>query len=1046
MRCCTATLKQILHPDLVNDPESLSRILELLEQQQEAATDVEDQMYTLAHKAILMIASGALCSEDPEPFDLTGLLPEWFQMEESSRLVQVAPLPDGQQEQIEEAVTNNRKDELVNLLSQNHLSAMFTHFSPTSSTTDASSSSSSPPKPRIEAMSTATTSLWQQLSQKIASSSECAPVRGREGMTHTINAHIKQCATMIENLWQGNIYSKSLDYLLRFLLRLWLAPDRERKNKERAAKYAQSKQTLKEKRSVKKSDRLTPSHWRHSMRKLLDQLADCESKLCENWEGEETHSQIPAARRHSILLSNLVKLANKRPKQGTWDKQPILPLGQPPTETEHEQDGDDDDDGQDDVEWLLVEEDAQYIQLNLDGQASLSLQQSTPMDTDMTQSSSSSHPPPATAPPQSAPLTDKPKEPSRKQLKRLQALLRILLESPSLIQEYTLEQVQEAAFKDHDFSPSELGVVRTLANKLRPFIPRRWRAEDGNGYRAHTPHIALRSPIVVLANAVLRVTGHSDFARRIAPHVSVGDTHSLHLGAMQIFETLCSAKENHFDLNDINGVPLTNVSNVTTPKANKDAVFRAFFDIARINQICGAHGIRFSNRLMFSDKYTVHMIGKQTTAKDNPKRHPVVSEYEVRRKNSSGGNPQEGKWRREWLALQREGLSTSDLEDHLSAAGQLAQDLKQAMVAPRKETSALRTKATIAAHTFKANKNQGRRDHLFAEMKAAQTKSRDAADNLAALQDKLAKANKALYFWRKVATAAKAASKSKVKSKAPVISTPSWNRPAAEDSPRYLDITALLSQHGKTINGRQRLIGFWTEDPGVRVMSENGFRSLEDIQASVNRFELLRDLKDDGTAMDIDSPEDPEDIVMVSQSKDSGKLAAARAKAKEMKIKQTTRVTARQLDEISYTRKLVKEREQALSKNKDAKQALESISKRDVALSSATSIEQVDAATKARKDAKNPIRKFNKTPSLMKLKRTQRHRTKRAWAKVASDIRDRATQNAVESAPTPETPPPKTDSKTGYCQNCNEYESEKIGSGKFHHPETCVKHKPEVRL
>ncbi|KAK3806373.1 MAG: hypothetical protein J3Q66DRAFT_119334 [Benniella sp.] len=188
--------------------------------------------------------------------------------------------------------------------------------------------------------------------------------------------------------------------------------------------------------------------------------------------------------------------------------------------------------------------------------------------------------------------------------------------------------------------------------------------------------------------------------------------------------------------------------------------------------------------------------------------------------------------------------------------------------------------------------------------------------------------------------------------------------------------------------------------------------------------------------MDIDSPEDPEDIIMASQSKDPGKIAATRAKAKEIKIKQTTRVTARQIDEISYSRKLVK----------DAKQALESISKKDVALSLATSIDQVDAATKARRDATDPIRKFNKTPSLMKLKRTQRHRTKCAWAKVASDIRDRATQNAVESAPTPETPPPKTDPKTGYCEACGEYESEKIGSGNFHHPETCVKHKPEVRL
>ena len=55
MRCCTSTIKQILRPELLNNPEAVGRLLELLEQQQEAATDVEDQMYTLAHKATLLV-------------------------------------------------------------------------------------------------------------------------------------------------------------------------------------------------------------------------------------------------------------------------------------------------------------------------------------------------------------------------------------------------------------------------------------------------------------------------------------------------------------------------------------------------------------------------------------------------------------------------------------------------------------------------------------------------------------------------------------------------------------------------------------------------------------------------------------------------------------------------------------------------------------------------------------------------------------------------------------------------------------------------------
>lgn len=60
----------------------------------------------------------------------------------------------------------------------------------------------------------------------------------------------------------------------------------------------------------------------------------------------------------------------------------------------------------------------------------------------------------------------------------------------------------------------------------------------------------------------------------------------------------------------------------------------------------------------------------------------------------------------------------------------------------------------------------------------------------------------------------------------------------------------------------------------------------------------------------------------------------ARAKAKKLKIQRSTRVTSKQIDNISFTRKLMKERERALShsENQEAKEALLSISNKDVAL------------------------------------------------------------------------------------------------------------------
>jgi hypothetical protein len=56
-RCCTVTLDQVLHPALLKDPEARSRVLQLMESHQEAATTVEDQIYILAHKATLMVSA-----------------------------------------------------------------------------------------------------------------------------------------------------------------------------------------------------------------------------------------------------------------------------------------------------------------------------------------------------------------------------------------------------------------------------------------------------------------------------------------------------------------------------------------------------------------------------------------------------------------------------------------------------------------------------------------------------------------------------------------------------------------------------------------------------------------------------------------------------------------------------------------------------------------------------------------------------------------------------------------------------------------------------
>lgn len=104
-------------------------------------------------------------------------------------------------------------------------------------------------------------------------------------------------------------------------------------------------------------------------------------------------------------------------------------------------------------------------------------------------------------------------------------------------------------------------------------------------------------------------------------------------------------------------------------------------------------------------------------------------------------------------------------------------------------------------------------------MKTAQAESRDASDQLADIEDQLTEANKSLYFWRKTEAAAKSATRAANRTKAKgktktttALTTPTWTIPAAEDSPQHLDMSDLFNQHETIVNGRQRLVGVWTDD------------------------------------------------------------------------------------------------------------------------------------------------------------------------------------------------------------------------------------------
>ncbi|KAF9987217.1 hypothetical protein BGZ65_004674 [Modicella reniformis] len=86
-------------------------------------------------------------------------------------------------------------------------------------------------------------------------------------MSTTINEHIRLLSTAVGNLWSGSVYKKSLDYLLRILLRLNLAPNRESKYWNRThSSSIQEKETEHRKMNHRK--------WKYTVKRKCDRLAD----------------------------------------------------------------------------------------------------------------------------------------------------------------------------------------------------------------------------------------------------------------------------------------------------------------------------------------------------------------------------------------------------------------------------------------------------------------------------------------------------------------------------------------------------------------------------------------------------------------------------------------------------------------------------------------------------------------------------------------------------------------------------------------------------
>ncbi|KAK3806528.1 MAG: hypothetical protein J3R72DRAFT_530723 [Linnemannia gamsii] len=607
LKTVTVSLKDIIRKELVaskvdQDPDkepvsAADKLVDVLLGKQDILTNATDELACIARKTTLLLAQNAFTmpglspetsssrapQQHPPVYDIcTDLIPNSFvARNDTPSTLTLAPLPTHLEEYINTTPSGSDRlwtSDLQQLFSYHHLGFLYSKFfSPQGVSPD--SETKHP--------------LWSQLATHI----QAPPVEALKatwtpgddhpmaGLSTVFCDYRVELATNFKNLWDGPLYTKALDFLLRFTLRFQLAPNRELKY------YTRVKELASRKMQQKQSDRtrsLDFKAWKDKSERLQDELGQLVAK-----GGSRTD-------RISALLEMLGQHARTQPSIGQGGVRKAEFGGADPV-----------------MEAKMMLEVMEDALDEFDEEAETEENQA---QEDQSQKDTSD--------------TPQIKEPSRSHLRSIQAITKILLESPNLdVSRLNASWVRRTAHKPGDMTDDQCDTVVRLVKALDQFTPKRVPDSLGTGTSPPTANAAAMIRIVLLSNHVLKYTGYTEFTRRFAPAPSVASLHPVPLGAAGIYDTLCWKAPNNFDIYDQD---MQHISSVETATKNKEAVFSNFFDLDAINTTCKKYNLRFSQRLTFVNRYTIRILGEVIPeGEDRGNGAPVVSVLDESKKDKT---------------------------------------------------------------------------------------------------------------------------------------------------------------------------------------------------------------------------------------------------------------------------------------------------------------------------------------------------------------------------------------------------------------------------
>ncbi|KAH7030287.1 hypothetical protein BKA57DRAFT_541270 [Linnemannia elongata] len=773
-----------------------------------------------------------------------------------------------------------------------------------------------------------------------------------KNLSQTCAEMIREVAKDIDNLWSGAIYIKLLDYTLRILLRLHLAPRRERAHYERCR--AKAIQKADEARSTDQRHTIGYKTWLSRMTALFDDLDQALDFTDAAKLERKVKTVLGLIAEHNLYKPALVERVSDldtldvRIVKAQLDKIDEGVVESQPDKTDTISEAYDDDEDSDDEEFQDEEIDA-------------------------------------------APG----KEPSRRHLKALQTVTRRVLQDPdpNLDTAVTAETIRERAYDKSIFSEMEYETAAKIVNALRPFVAKNQVVTAGEPGSHHPPRfVMLLAPFAMIANSILRAAGYHKFTRRICPIPSATSTHPLPLNATAIYEVLASSGKGHFDVLEPGSSGRT-IKSVQQARdiAGGEAMFAAFFDMEKIHRVCQDHGLAFANRITFIDKYTLRIMGSVLpNGPTNPQRRPTASLYDSKRKKKSR-DPAGISWSSE---LHARGLTIADAKDQTAIWSEKVEKLEPEIKDLKKTVSKLEKERSSALVEHRKHDNRNTRS-TYGVVQGIRHSLTESRKELGPKEEELRVARRSLYYWNKLTSTTPAKNPSSPPEDT-LTSRPSLASPAMQDFVEATCIKEVLD----SASDSNHAVSYAGTDRGLKMMHLTVPQSRPDLDAHLNRYSALyNDWETVLGGADDTTHTNNNDKNNNTQEAEPPPTPQQRQKAL-LKIKKpkANTISAKQIQATSFGRKTAKKRERRLKKsmNQDVRDIHGELANKT--MEHAQTIGDVKEAQDYRRGVRHRLREFETSNARTKDQHTQDLRTTRAWALFSAKERKVVQEHGRRSA------------------------------------------------